>query len=30
MPDVSIAVSVRNNASRELGNISRSAETLEK
>ena len=29
MPDVSIAVSVRNNASRELGNISRSAETLE-
>lgn len=29
MPDVSIAVSVRNNASRELGNISRSAEMLE-
>ncbi len=29
MPDVSIGVSVRNNASRELGNISRSAETLE-
>ena len=29
MPDVSIGVSVRNNASRELGNISRSAEMLE-
>lgn len=29
MPDVSIAVSVRNNASRELGNISRSTQTLE-
>ncbi|HIV61886.1 MAG TPA: tape measure protein [Candidatus Butyricicoccus avistercoris] len=29
MPDVSIAVSVRNNASRELGNISRSTQVLE-
>lgn len=29
MPDVSIGVSVRNNASRELGNISRSTQVLE-